>query len=238
MVGSVAELAGFYRISVRVVAVETGLIVASDSIELDADLLENAAEKYQPPKYRLLIGSSMSWFPLTPNGLGTYSIGFQLGGSYQIARDQWLSLQTIYFFWHYGIHDDQVDEIGSTNADYRLVHTFAVLAGYGYRFPLSRAISFQPTVSAGAVLGGLNASETFTDSITYYTELFQPSSFWASPAVEARADLVFMERSPISFYLGTGYFLYTRMLQESYRTLWTEVLLNGIKLEGAIMFYF
>lgn len=79
MVGSITKTAGFYHVAVRIVEVETGSVILSDGIDLDAALLESAAEKYLPPRYRAFIGSSMSWFATTPNGLGTYSIGLALG---------------------------------------------------------------------------------------------------------------------------------------------------------------
>ena len=248
MVGSITKTAGFYRVSVRVVEVETGSITLSDSIDLDAALLENAAEKYLPPRYRAFIGSSMSWFATTQNGLGTYSIGLALGGSYQVARNQWLSLETIFFFWHYLYSDSlQTGELGSTAgtfmySQYKLLDTFVVLAEYGYRFPISQAISLQPTLGLGAVVGGLNSYQEYASwaaTDTSYTPTVSTStSLWASPAAQLRLDLVFLEKNPVSFYIGTGYFIYTRELSETNHALATKVLINGIKLEGALMIYF
>lgn len=249
MVGSITKTAGFYRVSVRVVEVETGSIVLSDSIELDAALLESAAEKYLPPRYRAFIGSSMNWFALTKDGLGTYSIGLALGGSYQIARSQWLSLETIFFFGNYFYNDDltigdiAAGQAGSFMSDsYRLLNTFIVLAEYGYRFPLSQAVSLQPTLGAGAVIGGLNASDEYATwnagDTSYFPTTTGSTTLWASPAAQLRLDLVFLEKSPLSFYIGTGYFIYARELTDMNHALVTQVLLNGIKLEGALMVYF
>ncbi len=250
MVGSITKTAGFYRVSVRVVEVETGSVILSDAVEFDAALLESAAEKYLPPRYRAFIGSSMSWFATTPGGLGTYSIGLALGGSYQIARNQWLSLEAIFFFWHYLYSDSlQLGDIGAGNSggsymydQYKLLDTFVILAEYGYRFPLSRAISLQPTLGAGAVIGGLNSYQEYASwpaGQQYYTPTVTTStSVWASPAAQLRLDLVFLEKEPVSFYLGTGYFIYTRELAETNHELSSDVLVNGIKLEGALMVYF
>jgi TolB-like protein len=246
LVGSITKIAGFYRVSVRVVEVETGSIVLSDSIDLDAAYLENAAEKYLPPRYRVFIGSSMSWFATSQEGLGTYSIGLALGGSYEIARNQWLSLETIFFFEHYFFSDSiQVGDspaIDSYASYYRLVNTFVALAEYGYRFPLSQAVSFQPTLGAGAVIGGLNTeNDNWIYSTSLHSQVYETSSStstWASPAAQLRLDLVFLEKSPVSFYIGTGYFIYTKALTDTNHALVTNVLINGIKLEGALMVYF
>jgi TolB-like protein len=244
LVGSITKTAGFYRVSARVVEVETGSIILSDSIDLDAAYLENAAEKYLPPRYRVFIGSSMSWFATSQEGLGTYSIGLALGGSYEIARNQWLSLETIFFFEHYFFSDSiQVGNTSNGSIDssyYRLVNTFVVLAEYGYRFPLSQAVSLQPTLGAGAVIGGLNTEyDNWSYSAGYPT--YEPSSstnIWTSPAAQLRLDLVFLEKSPVSFYIGTGYFIYTKALSDTNNALITNVLINGIKLEGGLMVYF
>jgi hypothetical protein len=247
MVGSITKTAGFYRVSARVVEVETGSVILSDSVELDAALLETAAAKYLPPRYRAFIGSSMSWFATTPTGLGTYSIGLALGGSYQIARNQWLSLEAIFFFWHY-LYSDSMQIGDSSTAgsymydQYKLLDTFVVLAEYGYRFPLSRAISLQPTLGAGAVIGGLSSYQEYGSwsgpTGDYIPTVTTSTSVWASPAAQLRLDLVFLEKEPVSFYLGTGYFIYTRELSETNHELSSNVLINGIKLEGALMVYF
>ena len=247
MVGSIAKVAGFYRVSIRVVEVETGSILLSDSVELDSELMENATEKYQPPRYRFFIGSSMNWFATTPGGLGTYSIGLVLGGSYEIARSHWLSFETIYYFGHYGYYDsrdsgDFLTRYTYASSYYRLVHTFVLLAEYGYRFTLSRAISMQPSLGVGAVVGGLNAQENYyswTPSGGYADSSYSDTtSLWLSPVVQARYDLVFLENNPVSFYIGTGYFIYPLALSKSHHSFDTSLLLNGIKLEGAIMIHF
>jgi len=246
MVGSITKTAGFYRVSVRVVEIRTGSIILSDSIEFDAALLESAAEKYLPPRYRAFIGSSMSWFATTQDGLGTYSIGLALGASYQIARQQWLSFETVFFFGNYFYSDSlqSGNGPGSSYMDdqYRLLNTFVVLAEYGYRIPVSQAVSLQPTLGAGAVLGGLNTFQQYgpfnvTDN-GYPLSNTTTVSVWASPAAQLRLDLVFLENSPVSFYIGTGYFIYTRELSDTNHALVTNVLVNGIKLEGALMVYF
>jgi hypothetical protein len=125
---------------------------------------------------------------------------------------------------------------------YRLLNTFIVLAEYGYRLPLSQAVSIQPTLGAGAVIGGLNSTDeyaTWTASDTYYVPTTTTTtSVWASPAVQLRLDLVFLEKDPVSFYIGTGYFIYTRPFTDTNHALVTDVLINGIKLEGALMVYF
>jgi TolB-like protein len=247
IVGSITKTAGFYRVSVRVVEVETGSIILSDSIDLDASLLETAAEKYLPPRYRAYIGSSMNWFALTQEGLGTYSIGLALGGSYQIARSQWLSLETIFFLGNYFFNDSlQQGDLSSGGAymsgNYSLLDTFIVLAQYGYRFPLSQAVSLQPTLGAGAVIGGLDVSQEYASwsagAASYVPATTSSASVWASPAAQLRLDLVFLEKNPLSFYLGTGYFIYTRTLNETNHALATKVLIQGIKLEGAMLIYF
>ncbi len=247
LVGSVAELGGFSRVSVRLVEVESGLVLITDSVELDDDLLRSAAEKYQPPKYRLLIGSSMSWFATTPGGLGTYSIGLCLGASWNFAPDQWLSFQTIFHFWHYGF-SDSLDE-GSLAAggsfmysNYRFVDAFIFMVDYSRRYPLGRTVSIQPSLGAGAVIGGLDSSLEYASwpalSSGYTPTQTSSSAIWASPAAQARMDLVFMERSPISFYIGTGWFVYLRRFNEANHDLVSSLLISGIRLEGAIMFYF
>ena len=249
LVGSIAKAAGFYQVSVRVVEVETGSIILSDSIELDSAMLESTAEKYLPPRYRAYIGSSMNWFALTQNGLGTYSIGLALGGEYQLARSQWLSLETIFFFGNY-FYDDSLT-IGDITAgqagsfmsgSYRLLNTFIVLAEYGYRFPISPTVSLQPTFGLGAVIGGLNTSDESASwnagDKSYTPSITTSNTVWTSPIAQLRLDLVFLEKNPLSFYIGTGYFIYTNELTDTNHALSTQVLINGIKLEGALMVYF
>ena len=154
MVGSITKTAGFYRVSARVVEVETGAITLSDSIDLDAALLESEAGKYLPPRYRVFIGSSMNWFALTQDGLSTYSIGLALGGSYELAHSQWLSLETIFFFGNYYYSNDlQIGDLASGGSymasAYRLLNTFILLGEYGRSFPLSQAVSFDPRSAQG-----------------------------------------------------------------------------------------
>ena len=126
--------------------------------------------------------------------------------------------------------------------EYKLLDTFVVLAEYGYRFPLSQAISLQPTLGAGAVIGGLSSYQEYAmwpaGATSYVPTVTTSTSVWASPAAQLRFDLVFMEKQPVSFYIGTGYFIYTRELAETNHALDTNVLINGIKLEGALMIYF
>jgi len=247
MVGSIIKTAGFYRVSVRIVEVETGSILISDSVEIDAELLESATEKYQPPRYRLFIGSSMNWFATTKASLGTYSIGLTMGASYEIANNHWLSFQTIYFFGHYGYYDsketgDYITSYSFASSYYRLVHTFVMLAEYGYRISVSRVISIQPSLGFGAVIGGLNAQENYYTWTplggTADSSYVESMSLWASPVAQLRFDLVFLEKNPVSFYIGTGYFVYPFELSKSHHSFDTNVLLNGIKLEGALMMHF
>ena len=92
------------------------------------------------------------------------------------------------------------------------------------------------------MIGGLNAQESYASwaaNQLYYTPVStNTTGIWASPAAQLRFDLVFLEKNPLSFYIGTGYFIYARELSETNQDLSTNILINGIKLEGAIMMYF
>lgn len=238
IVGSVSRLAGFYRVAVRVVEVETSSILLSDSMDLDPDLLEDTAKKYQPPRYRLHIGSSMSWFGMDYQNNAIYSIGLSLGAHYNLSGPHWVSLQGIFFFGHFYIEHHKVDDpVGSSiNVSYNLKNSLLLLAGYGYRIPVSRSLSIQPNLLAGWITSSINVFEYY-----YYNTVEirndEPGSY-SSGILEPRIDLVFMEKNPISFYIGLGYFHYLKKFSQTFQGLVTERVMNGIKLEGAVMVFF
>ncbi|MCP4130085.1 MAG: hypothetical protein GY754_03610 [bacterium] len=60
-VGSISELAGFYRVSLRILTVETGKIIFTKSLELDSALLEEESDKYLPPSYRVYVGGGLKY---------------------------------------------------------------------------------------------------------------------------------------------------------------------------------
>lgn len=247
MVGSVAKAAGFYRVSVRVMEVETGAVVVSGSTELDAELLEAASLKYRPPRFRFSAGSSLSWFALTEGGIDTYSIGVSLGWSWEAARAHWLSLQAVYFFGHYGYYrewdsGDFETAFEFASSYYRLVHAAVLLAQYGYRLPLSRTVSAQANLGIGAVVGALRSQENYyrwTPSEGYADSSYdEAAELWARSVLQFRLDLVFLERQPVSFYIGAGAFLYAPPLSESHHGYSADPLLGGLKLEAAALLHF
>ncbi|MDD5067026.1 MAG: FlgO family outer membrane protein [bacterium] len=239
IVGSVSKLAGFYRVAVRIVEVATSTILLSDSIDLDSELLEDTAKKYQPPRYRLHIGSSMSWFGMNEQGGAIYSIGFSMGAHYHLSGPHWLTLQGILFFDHLYLNNSKVDDPVETsvNVQYSLKNALLLLGGYGYRFKLSRAVSIQPNLFIGWITSHINIWEYYHENpdVDIYNK--EPESY-QSGILQPRIDLVFLEKNPISFYIGAGYYHYLKKFSRSFYNLNTARILNGIKLEGAIMFFF
>jgi TolB-like protein len=235
-VGSVTKLAGFYRISVRVVEVATGSIVLTDSTEIDSVMLENISEKYQPPRYRLHIGSSMSWFGVDKDNNAIYSLGLSLGLHYNMSGQNWFTFQTIYFFDHFFLGNKYENDATSDSIKtyYTIKHAFIFLLGYGYRYQVSRNVSIQPNLLAGMLTGIYGEHGEARGSINDNKD----TKKWSySGVIEPRIDFIIMENSPFSFYIGAGYFYYTKKISDNYYGLKTERTLQGVKLEGAIMVY-
>ncbi len=236
VVGSVLHLAGFYRVAVRVVEVETGAVILSDTVEIDTQMLENAAEKYQPPRYRFTVGSSMNWYGSDYEGSAIYTIGLSGGYWYQLFRNQWVSLIANYHFGYYYIQRNEMVGTDGVNMSYAIRNAFVALAGYGYRFNLTRVLSVQPGLFGGWVLGSMKTdnlfspnaglSETYTSSETYSSAVFQP-----------RVDFVFNEQNPLSFFANIGYFYHMKGLSKTYHGLTIDREIQGVKIEGGVMFY-
>jgi TolB-like protein len=231
VVGSVTKFAGFYRVSVRVVEVRTGSIVLTDSTEIDSAMLENISEKYQPPRYRLHIGSSMSWFGVDKDSNAIYSLGLSLGLHYNMSGPNWITFQTIYFFDHFYLGNNSGNGPGTIYTSYSIKHAFNFLLGYGYRIPVSRNLSIQPNIFAGILTGIYKEYGNDNGDIKNTKEWIY------SGVIQPRVDFIIMETSPFSFYVGVGYFYYTRKISDNFHGLKTERTLQGVKLEGAIMVY-
>lgn len=236
-VGSVTKLAGFYRISVRIVEVGTGTIILTDSVEIDSNLLENISEKYQPPRYRLHIGSSMSWFGVDKNDNAIYSIGLALGINYNIFSANWVSFQTIYFFDHFYIDNIRETSDETIKASYSIDHALLFLLGYGYRFQISRNLSIQPNIFAGLMTGIYKEWGYYYNNNTSAEDRRDTKKQIYSGVIQPRVDFIIMENNPFSFYVGVGYFYYTKKISDNFHGLKTERTLQGVKLEGAIVVY-
>jgi TolB-like protein len=235
LVGSVSKLAGFYHVSVRVVEVATGSVVLTDSTEIDSVMLENISEKYQPPRYRLHIGSSMSWFGVDNDGNAIYSIGLSLGVHYNISGPNWMTFQTIYFFDHFYFANNYYST-ETKETTYTIKHAFLFLLGYGYRYQISRNLSIQPNIFAGMLTGIYGERGYYYDGVG--TEDRKDNKKWNySGVIQPRVDFIIMENSPLSFYIGVGYFYYTKKISDDFHGLKTERTLQGVKLEGAIVVY-
>lgn len=234
IVGSVTKISGFYRVSVRIVKVETGAIIQTGSIDLESELLEDTAHKYQPPRYRLHIGSSMNWFSDSYSE-GDYSIGLTLGWNYNITGPHWIAFQGIYYFDYWYENNDLSTADESIQARNSLENTFALLPGYGYRIQVSRNISIQPGISAGLLAGQLNRFGNYYNNVTTKDDYKDDTGWFFSGVVQPRIDFIFMENSPVSFYIGTGYFFSTNPVDGEFHSRGGERRIQGIKLEAAVM---
>ncbi len=231
VVGSVSHLAGFYRVSARVVEVQTGAVLLSDSVEIDTQMLEDAADKYQPPRYRVTIGSTMNWYGYDSNNNALYTLGLSAGWWYQLFRNQWVSLVANYHFDYFFEEKGAVIGVDNVYISHEINNALVAMAGYGYRFGLTRVLSIQPGLFAGWVAGTLKTNNNFNGAVdisseTYSSGIFQP-----------RIDLIFLEQSPLSFYANIGYFYHLEELSESFQGLTLDRTIQGVKIEGGVMIY-
>lgn len=236
VVGSVSHLAGFYRIAVRVVEVETGAILLSDSVEIDSQMLENAAEKYQPPRYRFTVGSSMNWYGSDYEGIAIYTIGLSGGYWYQIYRSQWVSLIANYHFGYFYIQRNEMVGLDGVNVSYAIRNAFVALAGYGYRFNLTRVLAVQPGLFGGWVLGSMKTDNLYSPNLAS-SENYTSKETYSSALLQPRVDFIFNEQNPLSFFANIGYFYHMKGLSKTYRGLTVDREIQGVKIEGGIMFY-
>jgi TolB-like protein len=236
IVGSVSYLAGFYRVAVRVVEVETSSVVLSDSIEIDSSLMESAAEKYQPPRYRLSLGSTMNWYGYDYEDRAIYSIGLSAGYSYQLVPNQWISLIANYHFGLFYIEKSETINNDGVNVSYAINNALVAMAGYGYRFGVTRVLSIQPGLYGGWIFGTLRTSNLFSPAFAS-SESDESTDPYVSGIIQPRVDFIFNEQNPLSFYANIGYFYFTNTLSKSYHGLTIERRIQGVKIEAGAVFY-
>ena len=114
VLGSVTDIGGFYRINTRVVRVETGITIVNENLEIDSVLLEKESQKYMPPRYRIMLGSSLTYnpqdFDLSFNTLDRdYNLGISAGFYYDFKPDHSLSAIINYYVLNMGDYKDDMD---------------------------------------------------------------------------------------------------------------------------------
>lgn len=200
VLGSVTKLAGFYRVNVRMVEVETGATIVNESLELDSVLIDKESLKYMPPKYRIRIGTAGVYDKLMRGGIEC--IGMTLGFSYEYRPRHSILLHSTYYFWGGWIdHEGGAPDYYDTSTIY--LNELEAAVGYGYSIPVTRNLTAELSLSVGLLRIPWDVDTYYEDQMTpkkttdtgVYTDLF----IYPSVSFSLSGD------NPISVFLSAGY---------------------------------
>ena len=204
VVGSVNDFAGFYRITVRIVKIETGEIISADALELDKHLIEEESEKYLPANYRFSISGIYKY----KHKFEEYQSegGFDIGFSYDIKKNHSILFDFRYNFYkknRIGFEDFWATGFAWTY--YNFDHSIEFMLGYGYIIPLTRNLSFRPKINLGYshLIYQIWYNKEEYEGVRYYYEtgLKSCNLFFIQPGF----DLLLMYNNPVSIFLSLSY---------------------------------
>ena len=218
VVGSVSDFAGFYRISVRIVKVETGEIVLIDALEIDKDLMEEASEKYLPANYRLSLSGVYKY--RFNEEKSEYEGGFGIGFSYDIKMNHSILFNFRYLFdQRRGSQNFPASNLPLSYKEvftkYYLDHSIELMLGYGYIIPVTRNLSLRPKINFGfsRLMYRIDINEerevefdsertVLSDETYIYETGFKNQDFlFIQPGI----DLLLMYNNPVSVIFSFNY---------------------------------
>ena len=225
VLGSVTDIGGFYRINARVVRVETGITIVNENLEIDSVLLEKESQKYMPPRYRVMLGSSLTYNPQDFNlDFKTidsdYNIGLSAGVYYDIKPEHTLSLLVNYYLlnmgsfmqkWQSYYPDDLepiIDTIYFSNPEVYLKSQYEIMLGYGYNIKVSKFLMNRLNIYLGYLLAKIYSKDEhgYTASDTdYFTDIESKYHNYCTFLINPVVDFMINYDSPISLILSLGY---------------------------------
>ncbi|MCP4131683.1 MAG: hypothetical protein GY754_11955 [bacterium] len=256
-VGSVSELAGFYRISLRIITVETGKVVLSKSLELDSALLEEESEKDLPPAYRIYVGGGLKYH-LSPAdevnkpGQPIVSVGFY----YDMKTVHSLGFRASMYIIPEEEGDNSknyAETIGSVKKRYYLndrdvTKQFEFSLGYGYVFHIFKHLSIKPCLYVGyafinyELIYGLNEYDPPSSTSGTTTIWVRENTTFHDITINPSLDILIAYNMPLSLMISVGY-NYGFMKSNaswSYESFNESIELTrpGITLNAGLMFHF
>jgi len=199
VLGSVTKLAGFYRVNVRMVEIETGATIVNESLELDAALIERESLKYTPPKYRIRIGAVGGYDKLMRQGIEC--IGLTIGFSYEFRPCHSIHLHSSYYFYG-GDIDFWIGAPEYYEGCTTYFNELEAAVGYGYSIPITRYLSAELSFSGGYLRIPWEADTSYGwPSPIYTSDTGIYSDFFIYPSI----DFYLSSDSPISVFVSLGY---------------------------------
>lgn len=202
VVGSVSEIGGFYNTSLRIVKIETGEIVISESKEISASTMNAVAELYKPASYRIILGAGLMGQSTAKQMLDA-SLDLHLGLSYEFATNNYAIFSVSGSIVETGAAPGF--GIGYTTASGAQTsynsflfrrHFFNILAGYAYSLNITPILSIKPYIAAGIGFGAYGSAAP--------NNVKQEINF-VSPMAEVGLYLTILERNPFSFWVSPGF---------------------------------
>lgn len=217
IVGSVSEIGGFYNVSLRVVRIETGEVMVTESKEIPITTMESVAALYKPADYRIFLGGGLFGRNFTSGVAPRNGAMIYLGGSYKFTGNHTLIGLGAYCTGYDTTAELNSKPAGAVNASAELLfkNSYSFSAGYGYEFALTRILSLRPALMFGYSFQNLTLNEKYL----VVTAIVGPTTFYSSttnssnisfnaPYVSPVVNFIFMGNSPISFNLEAGANLY------------------------------
>jgi curli biogenesis system outer membrane secretion channel CsgG len=202
VVGSVSEIGGFFNTSLRIVKIETGEIILSESKEISAITMNSVADLYKPADYRFILGAGL---------MGQKAAGQM----FHAALDLHLAINYAFTQKHnalFSVSGSIIDTgaspgIGITytatsgvQTPYKTSlirsHFFNILAGYSYSIHITPILSIKPYLAAGIGFGSYRAN--------LLSNIKQEINF-TSPVAEIGTYITILERNPLSLWISPGF---------------------------------
>ena len=236
LLGSLIKQPKSYRVSFRLVEIETALVKWAGSYDLTHDSAEYATRIYHPPSWRLHATICLNWYGFSPEGGALHSLGMSFGFRYNLFSRHWTGIQINPFFYHYGRWEDHVSSGIKTELNYYFQNAIEILPGYSYRLPVSRALAMNFGLYGGMIFYTLKESHSQIDGGVETRQ--EDSTSLKAPIILPQVDLSIMDNQPFSFFIRLGYFVIFRETSVSAYGFSRSDLPRGVRLEGGGSFFF
>ncbi len=246
VVGSISELGGFYNTALRIVKVETGEVIISESKEISAGTMNAVAELYKPASYRIILGAGLMGQNTAKQTLDA-SLDLHLAMSYEFLSNN----HALFSVSGSIIETSATPGLGigyttatGTQTSYKSFlfrrHFFNILAGYAYSINITPILTIKPYIAAGVGFGAFGSN--------LLSNVKQEINF-VSPMAEVGLYLTILEKNPFSFWISPGFnyafskFEYSTRVQEDasgtakFTAADQSTSLYGFFLRGGFMLY-
>jgi TolB-like protein len=213
LIGSIVQIADYYRITARLVEIESGITILSKDLEIKSELLDRVSRKYISPNYRVRLGPCYSYYPQFGNWMKVqrYNLGISGGFYYNYSGNHIISASIDYYFYNknYWIRKDISNGFYNISIDLRTLIDFSI--GYGYNFQLTRYLTLTLNGHAGYnflnyIYRGERMEDVYVDSSWEYdfgsrTIWLNHHSFFLMPSF----DLILNSESNIALFINVGW---------------------------------